>query len=154
MKKLAQTNNDLFRSKPKYPKKKLKLSLPLGISVNSLYTYFRGKRQISAKARQYMVEAIAMINLAIDEQNWSEQKPYTWLYMDIVFYFKDRKVRDSHNYLKLLCDCIQATSIIDNDYYLIPRIHSVELDKENPRMDIVISAQTKADREVGMKMCK
>ena len=40
-------SNDLLRVKPKNGSQELKIVLPLGVSVNKLYTMFRGRKQIS-----------------------------------------------------------------------------------------------------------
>lgn len=147
-------NEDLYRIKPKHPNMTLKLSLPLPPSVNSMYVNTRGGgRELSKKAEVYVRQSRALINLAIEEQYWLMQARATWLYADMVFFMPDRKVRDSHNMLKLLMDVMQGT-VYENDCFVMPRIQSVEYDKENPRVEVFISTQNKTSREKGLKMTK
>ena len=48
----------------------------------------------------------------------------------------DKRIRDSHNCIKLLMDSLQGV-LFPNDYFVMPRIQAVEFDKENPRIDVV-----------------
>jgi crossover junction endodeoxyribonuclease RusA len=150
-KKEAQANSDLYRVKPKYPTKKLHLSLPLPPSVNKLYwNTGRGGRRLTKQAEKYIRESRALINLAIEEQNWLKQSRHTWLYIDLVFFMPDRKVRDSHNMLKLLLDVMQGI-VYENDYTVMPRIQTVEYDFHNPRVECIISSQKGNQRKSALK---
>lgn len=141
----------LPRIKPKSATKSLKLSLPVPPSVNSIYYNTRGGgRRLTSKAEKYMKDARAMANQAIDEQSWIAQKKGVWLYLDLVFYFPDRRRRDSHNCLKVLLDALEEI-VYEDDMYVMPRIQSVEYDKENPRVELHIQAQTQNNREKGLK---
>jgi Holliday junction resolvase RusA-like endonuclease len=91
-----------------------------------------------------------LINEAVEEQRWGKPERTEWLYVDLVFYMPDRKIRDSHNCLKILLDVLQGTVFV-NDYFCLPRIQSVEYDKENPRVEVLITHQTKTQREKGIK---
>lgn len=147
----AQQNEDLYRGIPKANHKDLGIALPLPPSVNSMYFNTRGGgRTLTRQAKNYIRDSRALINLAIDEQNWYQHEKDVWLYVDLVFYMPDRRVRDSHNMLKLLLDVMQGI-VYENDYYAMPRIQSVEYDKHNPRVEILISAQTKRNRNKGVK---
>lgn len=151
-KKEAELENDLYRTKPKHPNMSLKLSLPLPPSVNSMYVRTRGGgKKLTRKAEDYVRTSKALINLAIEEQYWLKPTRTTWLYVDLVFFMPDRKVRDSHNMLKLLMDVMQST-VYENDYFALPRIQSVEYDKGNPRVEVVVTAQNKNNREKGLKL--
>lgn len=150
-KKRAKEDNDLFREKPKHPNKKLEMALPLPPSVNALYVNTRGGgRRLTRTAENYIRTARALINMNIDDQGWIVPSQHTWLYIDMVIYMPDRKVRDSHNMLKLLLDVLQGTAYI-NDYAVMPRIQSVEYDPSNPRIEIDIKVQTKSNREKSLK---
>lgn len=140
--------DDVFRKERKASNKKLHLSLPIPPSVNAIYTM---KRQYTAKARDYIRRARALINLAIDEQYWGVPQREEWLYVDMVFYMPDRKIRDSHNCLKLLMDVMQDVVYV-NDYFVLPRIQSVEYDKEYPRVEVLVTHQTKNQRDKGLKI--
>lgn len=142
---------DLPRKKPASISKKLKLSLPVPPSVNAIYYNTRGGgRRLTKKAENYIRDVRALANLAVDEQHWSRQEKGVWLYLDLVFYFPDRRRRDSHNTLKVLLDALESVLYVD-DMYCMPRIQSVEYDKENPRVEINVSTQTKHNRTKGLK---
>jgi Holliday junction resolvase RusA-like endonuclease len=65
----------------------------------------------------------------------------------------DRRIRDSHNMLKLLLDVMQGI-VFTNDYYALPRIQSVEYDTENPRVDLIIQPQCSHQRNKGLHISK
>lgn len=139
---------DVFRNAHTNRNKRLYFSIPIAPSINSMYTM---KRQLTAKARKYIRVARALINEAIEEQKWFVPARDTWLYVDLVFYMPDRKIRDSHNMLKIVMDVMQDI-VYENDYFVMPRVQSVEYDKEHPRIDVNITYQTKIMREKGLKM--
>lgn len=139
--------NDVYRDKPKYPNKKIYITLPIPPSVNHMYFNTKsGGKRLTQKAENYIRESRSLINLAIEEQRWLKQDKSTWYYIDLVFFMPDRRIRDSHNTLKLLLDVMQGI-IFDNDYYAMPRIQSVEYDKENPRLEICIFPQSENSRD-------
>lgn len=153
-KKKAEEENDLYRDKPKNPNKFLKLCLPLPPSVNSLHMNTKnGGRRLTKRAEHYIRDSRALINQAIEEQKWLKQPKNTWFYIDLVFFMPDRRVRDSHNMLKLLLDVMQGI-VYDNDYYVMPRIQSVEFDLRNPRVEAHITPQTENNRDKGLKTVK
>lgn len=151
-KKDAIQREDLYRDKPKQPNKCLRVALPIPPSVNDLHFHTRyGGKRLKPKAREYIRDSRALINLAIEEQHWEVPSVCTWLYIDMVFYMPDRKIRDSHNCLKILLDVMEEIVFI-NDYYVMPRIQGVEYDKENPRVEVVIIPQTRNNRIKGLKV--
>jgi crossover junction endodeoxyribonuclease RusA len=136
---------DLFREEL-IDVKALTLSLPVPPSVNSMYVNTRGGgKRLSAKAESYTRVSRALINLAIQEQSWVKPNRSVWLYADMVFYMGDRRIRDSHNCLKLLLDVMQGI-VYQNDYFVLPRIQSVEYDKGNPRVEVRIYPQSELSR--------
>lgn len=141
---------DLYRDKPQYPNKKLHLSLPIPPSVNHMYYNTRGGgKRLTKKAEDYIRVSRSLINVAIEEQRWLKQEKSTWYYVDLVFFMPDRRIRDSHNCLKLLLDVMQGI-IFDNDYYVMPRIQSVEYDVDNPRVEVCIFPQSTNARDKGL----
>lgn len=42
--------------------------------------------------------------------------------------------------------------VYDNDYYVCPRIQSVEYDKNNPRVEICITPQTNSTRVKALQL--
>lgn len=142
---------DLPRVKPASVNKSLSIALPVPPSVNAIYYNTRGGgRRLTKKAEHYIRDARAQINQAIEEQFWETQQKGVWLYVDLVFYFPDRRRRDSHNCLKILLDTLESIVYVD-DMYVMPRIQSVEYDKDNPRVELRITAQTRNNREKGLK---
>ena len=143
---------DLYRDKPQCPNKKLRLSLPLPPSVNHMYFNTRGGgKRLTKKAENYIRESRSLINLAIEEQRWLKQDKSTWYYIDLVFFMPDRRIRDSHNMLKLLLDVMQGI-IFENDYYAMPRIQAVEYDTENPRVEVCVMPQSANARDKGLRL--
>lgn len=143
---------DLFRDKPKHPNKKLKMVLPLPPSINHMYyNTQRGGKRLTGRANDYIKKSKALINLAIEEQRWVQQSKYTWYYIDLAFFMPDRRIRDSHNMLKLLLDVMEGT-VFNNDYCALPRIQTVEYDKENPRIEMCIASQTNNSREKALEI--
>ena len=87
----------------------------------------------------------------MEEQRWEKNNDNTWYYIDVVFFMPDRRVRDSHNTLKLLLDVMQGI-VYKNDYYCMPRIQSVEYDQHNPRVEVRVSKQCKSQRDKAIHM--
>lgn len=57
-------------------------------------------------------------------------------------YYPDNKVRDADNTLTSVMDCLKAAGLIKDDrhQYQIapPKIESVSIDRENPRVEVVL----------------
>ena len=77
----------------------------------------------------------------MEDANWKKICNASWYYLDLVVYMPDKKRRDSHNMLKLLLDTLQE-ALYHDDYYVMPRIQAVELDRGNPRVEIVFKPQS------------
>jgi crossover junction endodeoxyribonuclease RusA len=143
---------DVYRVEPKHTGKRLMLKLPIPPSINSIYYNTRGGgRRLTNKAEKYIRDVKALINLGIEEQRWIKPDKHIWLYVDMVYYFPDRRIRDSHNCLKILMDALEG-SVFHNDYTALPRIQSVEYDKECPRVEIAVSPQLATHREKGLRV--
>lgn len=151
IKEKAKKEKDLYRKRPNTFGKSLKLSLPLPPSVNSIYFNTRGGgRRLTKKAENYIRDVRALANMECENQRWTKQGKYVWLYMDLVFYFPDRRRRDSHNMLKVLLDALESI-VYEDDMYVMPRIQSVEYDDEDPRVELCVTPQTRNNREKGLK---
>ena len=143
----ATKHNDLFRDDPHYPRKKLKVSLPLAPSMNHMYIQKRnGGRSLTSAAKRYIQEATALIRMSVEDQFWMMDNRDVWYYLDLEFYMPDRKIRDSHNMLKIMLDVFQEIAF-RNDYFVMPRIQKVELDKDNPRIECALRPQSHNDRK-------
>lgn len=143
---------DLFRDFPKYPNQKLKFTLPIPISVNHMYQSAGTKKRLSTQARNYIKVAQDICKKAKVEQNWKQDSPKVWYVMDLYFYFPDKKRRDSHNCLKLLTDCLEGL-IFEDDYFLLPRIQYVTLDRDNPRLEIIYYPHIENVNESTNQLC-
>lgn len=131
---------DLNRDIPKYPKQILTFSIPVPPSVNHMYQNAGRGRRLTKAATEYIKVAQDICKKAIKAQGWKKDKEHVWYVMDLYYYFPDKRRRDSHNTLKLLTDCLEGL-LYKDDYYLLPRIQYVTLDKENPRLEIVYYPQ-------------
>lgn len=138
--KQARENNDLIRVKPKNPRKKLKLTLPMCPSVNHAYKFVRGRRFMTKDALMFMQTTHAIVEREKAKQKYSMEFKGVWLILEIRAYFPDRKVRDVHNMHKILADALNGCAYVDDQFLLI-RDMGVYLDKENPRLEIVIYPQ-------------
>lgn len=146
------TKGDLFRELPKYPHKKLLMSLPMPISINHAYVNtHNGGKVLNARAENYMRTAKALVNMAIEDNGWIRQRNSTWYYIDLVFYLEDRRKRDSHNLIKLLLDMMEGIAY-ENDYYVMPRIQAVEYDPLNPRVMVYMTPQKQSEREKWLRL--
>lgn len=130
----------------------LRFALSIPPSVNKLWDIKpNGKRVLNSHARRYLSDAKAYMTMLCEDTAWRRTERDEWLYIDLVFYFPDRIIRDSHNFIKVLLDAIQGT-VFENDYAVMPRIQAVELDEQNPRVELTIHHQTKAERAKALQL--
>lgn len=143
----AKREDDLYRDEPLYPNQKLNFTLPIAPSVNHMYINTRrGGRRLTDKAKEYSFNSIAVIQAAIEDQNWLKEKQHVWFYLDICTYMPDRRKRDTNNMFKILLDVIEhATN--HNDYYYQVRQQKTEFDADNPRIEVSMKPQLPIDRE-------
>lgn len=120
-------------------KKRLFLVLPLAPSVNHCYITTRwGKRILSKDAKEWFRVVKDIIVKELQNQQWGYTQQ-TKLIAEIMTYYPNLITRDTHNQYKTLCDAFEDY-IIDNDCYLLIRQADWEIDKENPRLEIIIRA--------------
>ena len=133
-------------------KKQITLTLPIPLSINHMYYNTRGGgKRLTKKAEDYVKMATDRIKAQVERQGWKLENDNSWFYVDMVFYFGDKRIRDSHNTLKILFDILQG-HIFVNDYFAMPRVLSVELDADNPRVEIIIHNQVISEREKYLQM--
>lgn len=138
---------DLYRKPAQRKKRELYMELPIPPSVNAIYYNTRGGgRRLTAKAERYVSDVRALARAFAEDAQWEKKTDATWLYMDMVFYFPDKRIRDSHNCLKILLDALEKV-IFENDYYVLPRILSVELDRDAPHVAIWFTEQKETERQ-------
>lgn len=138
--------NDVYREEPLFPNKELKFSVDLPLSVNHMYVRtYRGGQRLSKAAEEYVHNTRAKVLAEMEDNNFVKTNNASWHYLDLVVYMPDKRYRDSHNMLKLLMDTLELI-LFENDYYILPNIRSVELDRENPRLDIIFRPQLEQER--------
>lgn len=104
-------------------------------SVNDAYFPSRGRLIHTSMARDY-----------IDLGSWIVKefcmkhsiKPFDF-YKEIRlnFYLK-RSNSDSHNYTKLLFDCLEKGGLFTNDRLILNHTDKIEIDPKNPRVEVFI----------------
>lgn len=139
--------NDVYRENPDYPNKTLKFSVDIPLSVNHMYIRtYRGGQRLSPAAEEYVENTQAKVLEVMMDNNFKKITNASWYYIDLVIYMPDKRCRDSHNMLKLLLDTLE-TILFENDYYIMPNIKSVELDRSNPRIEVIFRPQLQKERE-------
>jgi crossover junction endodeoxyribonuclease RusA len=137
-KRKKEIDDDLNRDKPKYPNQYVSFSIGITPSVNHMYI---GKtKNLTTSAKRYIKETQDTCLSALKKAGWKRDNPYVWYYMDLYFYMPDKRIRDSHNCIKLMMDTLEGT-FNSNDYYVMPRIQHVTLDRDNPRIEVCIFPQ-------------
>ena len=137
---------DLNRIEIKRKNKYFNLTIPIPPSVNKIhYTDKKGVRRLTSESEKYIRDVRALARMYADEQGWEKSTDATWYYLDLFFYFPDKRIRDSHNCLKILLDALESV-LFHNDYFILPRIQTVELDKSNPRLELTLHPQTTKER--------
>lgn len=129
--------DDLNRKLPQYPKQKLSFNTDIAPSINHMY---RWNHSLTDTAKAYIQKTQRQCLEAMKQQKWKKDDDHVWYYMDLYFFFPDKRNRDSHNCIKLLLDSVQGI-LFKNDYHVMPRIQHVCLDKDNPRIEIIFKPQ-------------
>lgn len=132
----------LKRNLPLHPNQYLSFSVDIAPSVNHMY--IGRTKKLTKTAEQYIRDTQQKCVQAMKEQNWQEENDDVWYHMNLWFYFPDRRIRDSHNCIKLLLDCFEGI-LYKNDYFVMPCICHVTLDKENPRIEVTFKAEEDGD---------
>lgn len=119
--------------------KVLRLVLPVPPSVNHMYLHsrFGGKRIRTTKAKEWFDTAEKIVRSEIVKQGWEptiEKK----VVLDVLTMFPDRRKRDTNNTAKALCDMLEHAGTYDNDRFALVRYIDYGVDKENPRIEVVI----------------
>lgn len=115
-------------------------SVPIFPSANSAYYYRNGGRVLTEEARAYKqyVKIVALNEKR--KQGWITPVAGVWLYMDLWFFMPNKIRRDNHNF-KVMIDAMQDKSgklLYVDDYFVMPRVQKVTIDRENPRIEILL----------------
>lgn len=133
--------DDLKRSTPEYPSQVLKLVTPVPLTQNHMYVNRMIKKRIvrvlNADAQKWMASIRKYTIEEVELQGWYMETNDTWYTVDMVFYMPDKITRDNHNCFKLLFDTLEGV-VFKNDYYIMPNVLGVKLDRENPRVEIIV----------------
>ncbi len=127
----------------------LKLTLPLPISINSLYvnqfkynTFTKkseptGAKVLSAKGKSCKALIRKDAKNQMKKQKWDiDYTKENYIYMDTVIYF-NRMGRDDNNIYKLLCDSLEDI-VYENDSRVLIRTQKIMYDTVNPRVELYI----------------
>ena len=126
--------------------KVLRLVLPMPPSVNHMYLQSRwgGKRIRTKKAREWFDQAEKIVRNEILSQQW-EPTINQKIVLDVLTMFPDRRKRDTNNTAKALCDMLEHAGVYDNDRFALVRYIDYGVDRENPRVEVVIRVYQEED---------
>ena len=127
----------------------LHLTVPIAPSVNAMYfTTKFGKRVRTKKAKEWFEEAEAITRKAIEEQGWKKTEGQK-VVVNVLTMWGDKRRRDTNNLSKSLADMLEHAGVYDDDFYALIRYIDFGVDKDNPRMEMVIKPFTKKERWKG-----
>lgn len=135
---MAKLDDDLERVKPLHPNQELAFTIAIPPSENHMYMFSGHKKILTKVAKEYVKNTQQTILEAIKKSKWKPEAKCVWMYVDLYFYFPDKRVRDSHNCIKILLDIMQGI-VFENDYFIMPRVQSVTLDRNKPCLDVIVS---------------
>lgn len=116
---------------------KLHLTIPLPPSINHAYRYVNGKKIRTKETIAYdaMVQEIA--KEAMRKQKLKMFPEKVKIKTDWTYYFPDNRIRDTHNSFKIPLDSMEGI-VYRNDYWVLVNILDFIIDKDNPRVEIVV----------------
>lgn len=147
---MQDKKDDLIRLAPARPHQEFNVIIPLGVSINHLYMFKKGRRFMTKKGMDYMrmVGEIAM--RAVERQSYELEEEGVWLVCELTYYFPDKRRRDCHNLHKIVMDALEHIAFKEDRWLLVRDMH-VGLDKECPRIEVRIYPQAvdkSVDKEV------
>lgn len=102
--------------------------------------YYSKTKRLTKKAERWFSDARTICIEEKQNQNWLDDLKSVWYYVDMDYYFNDRRIRDSHNCIKILMDAMQGI-LFHNDYYCMPRINSVNYTEQSSYVIVTIYPQ-------------
>ena len=131
-------------------RQELHVTLPPLITQNHAYvnTRFRG-RVLNQRARENMTTIEMLVSAAMAEQGWTTTDKEK-VVVEFTHFWPDNRCRDTHNTYKCCLDAMANAKVFDNDRYVIVRQNDWHIDKENPRVEVMIY---KLDDEYPLERC-
>lgn len=119
-------------------RKELRITLEVPVSSNHAYIYRRrGGAILNDRARQWMAQAEMVISNEMQQQHW-ETIGKEKVVVEVTHYWQDRRCRDTSNSYKILLDSLENCGVFENDRYAIVRQQDFFVDRDNPRVELVI----------------
>ena len=129
--------DDLKRLAPKYPNQELNVIIPLGVSVNHLYMFKRGKKFMTKKGQDYMQKVMMIVDSAVKSQKYKLEEEGVWMICELTYYYPDLRRRDGHNMHKIILDSLEHVAFKEDRWVLV-RDMFIGLDRHNPRIEVKI----------------
>lgn len=110
------------------------------VSSNHAYVYRGGGAILNERAREWMFSAETIIMCEMEKQKWKtviDEK----VIVEVTHWWPDKRCRDSHNSYKILLDSLENSGVFSNDRYALVRQGDFFIDRENPRIELVIYRQ-------------
>lgn len=128
----------------------LKFTSPIPPSSNEYLgkrvAYAGGKPYVQVyktkKAMDYEKYMVKTLQRESKEQDWDVPEKNDYLVMELVYYM-NKLGRDIDNTYKLLIDALANAGLIINDDKVIPVPKNIYIDKDNPRIEVILKKSEK-----------
>lgn len=128
----------------------LKFTSPIPPSSNEYLgkrvAYAGGKPYVQVyktkKAMDYEKYMVKTLQRESKEQGWVVPEKNDYLEMELVYYM-NKLGRDIDNTYKLLIDALANAGLIINDDKVIPVPKNIYIDKDNPRIEVILKVSEK-----------
>lgn len=127
----------------------LTFTLPLPISVNSMYGKAKnGRRFLVAQAKRFKDDSIMIARSAANVAEWRYREGQR-LYIVCTYFFKDNRVADLDNLLKLSLDALKEALHFDDCWQIASdvRARAGGIDKRYPRCEVAIEVMAEVSSE-------
>jgi len=123
------------------PEPVLFIKLPIPPSVNHCYRTFTTKkgrrmRVLTGEAKKWMGDAANLIKDARNRARWIALDEKT--VMAYWVWWPDLRDHDCDNILKLIQDALKEYGIVTDDHLILPRAQDYDLDRKNPRVEVMV----------------
>lgn len=126
------------------------LTLPLPPSVNEYLGYrviFINGRYIpqpysTKAAKDYTKYVATVVKRELKKQKWKINNKEKYINVDLIYYV-NKKRKDADNMNKVLFDSLVKAGLFPDDDILLPKVHNIYIDSNNPRVEIFLSVSDK-----------